>query len=133
VEDVPPLQQAEPRHRNRRVNRDSDSLRDQCSNYPKAFWIPEWSLPAQIARKYVCDAPHERSQRAARMVTRDSVRGIHMWSFIAKVAGYAWKYGVKKINAVIAWIKKNWKTVLKWIEAGAATTTIIEQILRILF
>jgi hypothetical protein len=53
-----------------------------------------------------------------------------MWTFIAKVAAKAWKYGVAAINAVIGWIKNNWQTVLKWINWGWGVETIIEYILR---
>lgn len=55
-----------------------------------------------------------------------------MKKFIAKVLGYAWKYGVKKVKKVAGWVKNNWKTVLKWIETGLSVPTIIEMVLRIL-
>lgn len=53
-----------------------------------------------------------------------------MWAFIAKVLAKAWKYGVAVINRVVAWIKNNWRTVLRWINLGWGVETIIEYIIR---
>ncbi len=52
--------------------------------------------------------------------------------FVAWAAKQAWKYGARAVNAAISWAKKNWRTVLRWIERGASFTWILEEILRIL-
>ncbi len=56
-----------------------------------------------------------------------------MWGFIAKVLGYAWKYGVRGVNAVVGWVRTHWSTVQRWLNAGLSVTSIIEIIIRILF
>lgn len=55
-----------------------------------------------------------------------------MLSFIARVLRMAWKYGKDKIAKVVAWIRRNWPTVQKWIDRGLGLTAIIELILQIL-
>lgn len=54
-----------------------------------------------------------------------------MWSFIRKILGYAWKYGVQAVNAVVSWVQRNWATVEKWLRR-LTVEQIIERILNIL-
>ncbi|WP_108963757.1 hypothetical protein [Mycetocola zhujimingii] len=52
--------------------------------------------------------------------------------FIAHVAGLVWRYGVSKVNQIIAWIKRNHKTVQLWLERGVTYGTIIGWIMNTL-
>lgn len=52
--------------------------------------------------------------------------------FIAWLGTMIWRYGTRVVNAVIAWVKANWRTVLRWLEAGVAFTTIVDWIRRII-
>lgn len=55
-----------------------------------------------------------------------------MAQFIIRILQYAWKYGKSAIDKVVAWVRRNWEKVKKWIDAGLSITAIIEIILRIL-
>ncbi len=52
--------------------------------------------------------------------------------FIAWAATQAWRYGVRAVNAVIAWARANWSRVQSWLERGVTYGTIIQWILNIL-
>ena len=52
--------------------------------------------------------------------------------FIAWAVTQVWRYGFKKVRAVIAWARANWQTVAKWFEAGASLVWVIKEILRLL-
>ena len=50
-------------------------------------------------------------------------------SFIAWVLKQAWKYGYTKVKAAANWAYNNYRTVLRWIEAGVSWGTILEWII----
>jgi hypothetical protein len=50
--------------------------------------------------------------------------------FIAWAATQIWRYGSRAVNAVIAWARANWRTVLRWLERGVSFGTIFHWILQ---
>lgn len=54
-----------------------------------------------------------------------------MWAFIRRILDLAWKYGVEAVNAVVAWVQRNWATVERWLRT-LTIDQIIERILNIL-
>ncbi|MFC6356539.1 hypothetical protein [Luethyella okanaganae] len=54
-----------------------------------------------------------------------------MWAVIRRILDLAWKYGVNAVNAVVAWVQRNWVTVERWLRT-LTIEQIIERILNIL-
>lgn len=54
-----------------------------------------------------------------------------MWGVIGRILALAWKYGVNAVNAVVAWVQRNWATVERWLRT-LTIEQIIERILNIL-
>lgn len=54
-----------------------------------------------------------------------------MWALIGRILGLAWRYGVKAVSAVAAWVQRNWATVERWLR-NLSTEQIVERILNIL-
>ncbi|WP_402376767.1 aureocin A53 family class IId bacteriocin [Isoptericola rhizosphaerae] len=44
----------------------------------------------------------------------------------------AWRWGARKVSKAIAWARRNWRTVKRWLDAGLSFATIMELILRAL-
>lgn len=54
-----------------------------------------------------------------------------MWAVIKRILDLAWKYGVSAVNAVAAWVQRNWATVEVWLRR-LTIEQVIERILNIL-
>lgn len=52
--------------------------------------------------------------------------------FLAWLATQIWRFGVKVVNAVSNWVRRNWKVVLRWLEAGASFVWIVNEVKRLL-
>ena len=52
-------------------------------------------------------------------------------AFIARVGGLVWRYGLRKVNAVIAYARKNWPKVQRMLAVQGLISTV-EAILRLL-
>jgi len=52
--------------------------------------------------------------------------------FIAWLGTQIWRYGLRVVNAIIAWVRANWRRVQHWIESSVAYGTIVQWILDIL-
>lgn len=52
--------------------------------------------------------------------------------FLAWLATQVWRFGVRVVNAVATWVRKNWKIVLRWLEAGASFLWIVNEVKRLL-
>ena len=53
-----------------------------------------------------------------------------VFRFIAWLVGQAWRYGTRVIDRVVAWVRKNWGTVQRWLERGITFGTILQWILQ---
>lgn len=52
--------------------------------------------------------------------------------WIAWAGTQAWRWGASKVSKAIAWARRNWRTVKRWLDAGLSFATIMELILRAL-
>lgn len=52
-------------------------------------------------------------------------------AFIARVGGLVWRFGIRKVNAVIAYARKNWPAVQRMLAAQGLISTV-QAILRLL-